>query len=244
MRGRPMSVIGPIEVLRIPADGGWFSATVVSTAGDKRFRALADGECLVRVLRRLDFTRDWADPEVASPVGDPMPMSSAIDQRRRYVVDGKPGLPGLVAVGDAIGASNPSLGRGTSFAAMHAVALRDVLRDDADPVTVSQRLEARLEQEYQPWWDATIASDQAHLARMRAAVEGTDIEPDPGTLFLHAAQHDVELWRAMTVVGGVRQLPAEVMAEHPELLQRVMESISQVGPPQIEEVDVEALLAE
>lgn len=243
LAGRPPVEIGPIEVIRMPADNGWFSCTLVATSEDTRFRALSDGDRLVRVLRSLDLTADWTDPAVAEPVGAPLRMVSTVDRRRHYSVDGVPSLAGLVGVGDSIGASNPSLGRGTTFALMHASALRDLLRSDPVAETISERHEAALADEFWPWWDDTVRTDQAHLARMRSAAEGTEPVVDPGWMFLHAAHHDAELWQALSQVGGLRKLPDQLLGERPELFDRVGEVIARVGPPRLAELDVERLLA-
>ena len=44
-------------------------------------------------------------------------------------MEGRPVATGLVAVGDSWACTNPSIGRGASIGLLHAVALRDVLRE-------------------------------------------------------------------------------------------------------------------
>jgi len=240
--GRPPVEIGPIEVLRMPADNGWFSITVVAVATDTRFRVLADQDRLMRFLSALDLTADWVDPEIAEPVGGILPMFKLIDTRRRLVVDGQPCATGLVAVGDSVGASNPSLARGTAFALMQAQGLRDLLREDANAATVTERHHCHMEEHFEPWWQATIATDHAHLNRMRAAADGSSVVPDPGWVFTHAAHHDPDLWRLALRVGGVLELPQSIVARD-GVLDQVAEVLTRVGPPSISDIDVEALLA-
>lgn len=243
LRGRPARDVGPLEVLTCPADNGWFSITVVATAGDRRFRVLSDLEVLLRMLRRIPEVAEWVDESVSEPVGTILPMVSVVDKRRRYVIDGMACLPGLVGVGDSVGASNPSLARGTSFATMHALLLRDVLRADADAASLTERFEASLDEHFEPWWQATIETDTAHLARMEAVADGREPDVDQGWIFAHAGQHDAEVWRSLVRIGGVRDLPPVVMATTPGLLERVGETIARVGPPRVPELDVEAVLA-
>lgn len=240
--GRPALEVGPMEVLRVPADNGWFSITIVAVASDRRFRVLSDQARLLRFLAALPLTRDWVDPALAEPVGGIVPMVTLVDCRRRLVVDGRPCASGLVAVGDSVGASNPSLARGTAFGLLHAVGLRDLLRDDPDPATILPRHAELLEERFEPWWQATVATDQAHLARMRAAAEGSEPAADPGWTFLHAAHHDADLWRLALRVAGVLELAQDVVAR-PGTLERVGETIGRVGPPRVEAIDVDALLA-
>lgn len=241
LTGRPALEIGPMEVLRVPADNGWFSITVVAVASDPRFRVLSDQARLMRFLRALPVTRDWVDPAVAEPVGGILPMFTLVDSRRRYVVGGEPCATGLVAVGDSVGASNPSLARGASFALLHAVGLRDLLREDPDPRTLPLRHHDLLEATFEPWWQMTVAADNAHLARMRAAVDGSAPPFDPGWTFLHAAQHDADLWRLALRVAGVIELPQDVVAR-PGVLEQVGATIARIGPPTIDPIDVDALL--
>lgn len=238
--GPPALEVGPIELLRIPADHGWFSITVVAPAEDRRFRVLADHERLLKFLRRLDLTADWADPQVAEPVGGVLPMFTIVDQRRRFVDGGVPCAQRLVGIGDAIAATNPSLARGTSFALMHAVWMRDLLRDGDDGV--AERYEEVLDERFEPWWTSTIDTDQAHLARMRAASRGEQPDPDPGWTFQHAALHDADVWRAGLRVRGVLDLPQDVIAQ-PGLLEKVGATIERVGPPSVTELAVADLLA-
>ena len=49
----------------------------------------------------------------------------------RSCIDGEPVATGVVAVGDAWACTNPSVGRGSTIGLLHAVALRDLLRDRA-----------------------------------------------------------------------------------------------------------------
>ena len=243
LTGSPATEIGPIEVLRAPADNGWHSLTVVATKDDRRFRVLADQARLLPFFRRLELTAHWADPAVAEPVGGVQPMFPVVDQRRRFVVDGQPCATGIVAVGDALATSNPSLARGTSFALMQGVALRDLLRD-GHVAELPQRYHDWLETQFEPWWQATLASDRTHLARMRAAATG-DQPPtpdDPGWAFQHAAMHDPVLWRAGVELFGMLASPPEVLGR-PGLADRIADTIARVGPPQLEKLDIATLLA-
>ncbi len=239
--GRPALEVGPIEILRIPADDGWFSITIVATADDQRFRALSDPTRLMRFLQALSLTRDWVDPTVAVPVGGVQPMFTLVDQRRRFVVDEQPCAHNLVGIGDAVSATNPSLARGTTFALMHAVGLRDLLRTDADTGSIAQRYDDYQQHQFEPWFQATIAADQAHLARMRAAAERTTPTVDPGWSFIHAANHDPDLWRLGCRIAGVLDLPSDVVAR-PGVLEQLRSVTERVGPPSLAELDVDALL--
>lgn len=237
--GPPALEVGPIEVLRVPADGGWFSITVVATAEDKRFRVLSEQQQLLAFLRRLEITAPWVDPAVAEPVGGILPMFTIVDQRRHF---DESTLGGVAAVGDSLAASNPSLARGTSFALMHAIALRDILRGGMGGAAAVEPYREWCARDFEPYWQSTVDTDQAHLARMRAAAAGAEADPDPGWMFGHAAMHDAELWRIGNRVRGVLELPQDAVAR-PGVLERVGATLERVGPPRLADLDVDHLLA-
>jgi hypothetical protein len=169
-------------------------------------------------------------------------MFPIVDQRRRFIVDGRSCISRLVSVGDALSASNPSLARGTSFALMHAVALRDLLRSDEAMDTIDQRYHDWTESTFEPWWQATVTADKIHLERMRAAARGEEITFDPGAIFQRAAMHDPQLWRLA--------LRIRMLLEHPRALldttdvQRLVgATIDRVGPPRAVDLDIGRLLA-
>ncbi len=240
--GPPAVEIGPVELLRVPADNGWFSITVVAAAEDARFRVLADQQRLLAFLAALPLTADWVHPTVARPRGGVQPVFPIVDQRRRFGTDGRSCAARLVAVGDSLAASNPSLAQGTSFALMQAVALRDLLRADDHVSTIHERYQHWTETTFEPWWQSTIAADQAHLARMRAAAGNDRIPPDPGFMFQHAAMHDPDLWRVALRVRMVLDHPQDLLAA-PELQNRVAATLARVGPPNSTDMDFNRLLA-
>ena len=78
----------------------------------------------------------------ASPLTDVLAMAGVLDRRRRFFVDGDVAVTGVVAVGDSWACTNPTAARGLSLGLMHAVALRDVLRETAgEPCATALRLD-------------------------------------------------------------------------------------------------------
>jgi hypothetical protein len=107
-------------------------------------------------------------------------MSGIVDRYRRFVVDGSPVATGFVAVADAWGCTNPSAGRGLTVGMLHALRLRDVLRDtNGDAPRVAAEFDRRTEAEIAPWYHAQIAVDRARFAEMEALREGRQ-PPPPG----------------------------------------------------------------
>lgn len=242
LEGLPLVDLGPCAALRCPADNGWWSTTLIAPAEDARFRACSDREVLLRFLEEVPETAAWVDPSVGEPVGGIAPMFTPLDSRRRFVVDGRPCLGGLTGVGDAVGSTNPMLGRGASFALLHGVALRGVLREHSEPEDVTLAHHAWLEDSFHPLWEQTCAASSASLEAMRAVGRGEQPQQDPAAMFRNLAHRDPVLWRAFAEVLGLLATAEEVMAR-PEVASAFEDALTTVAPSSTTPLDVEALLA-
>jgi hypothetical protein len=93
-------------------------------------------------------------------------MSGMVDWYRRFVVDSTPVATGLVALADAWSCTNPSAGRGLTLEFIHAVRLRDVLRQGSgDPVALARQFNAVTDAEVTLWYRAQLAMDRFRFAR-------------------------------------------------------------------------------
>ncbi|MEV1076989.1 FAD-dependent oxidoreductase [Streptomyces sp. NPDC050211] len=116
------------------------SVTTVAIEGDAGTWALSVGVSRRdRALRGLHETGAWHRavalfPDVAylaeegEPISGIMAMSGMESRHRRFVIDGRPVATGVLSVGDAWATTNPLFGLGMSMGALHATALRDLLR--------------------------------------------------------------------------------------------------------------------
>ncbi len=94
-----------------------------------------------------------------------------------------PVATGVLAVGDSWACTNPSVGRGISIGLLHAVALRDLLREV--PVGHGRDLALRWHEltgeRVAGYVEDTLAFDHHRLAAIDAAIEGRAYETDdPG----------------------------------------------------------------
>jgi 2-polyprenyl-6-methoxyphenol hydroxylase-like FAD-dependent oxidoreductase len=217
--------VGTISLLTMPADNGTWSVTVVVDSHDRPLKELRHEDVWTAVVAACPRHAHWLDGE---PITRVLPMAGVLDRYTRAVVDGVPVVTGLVAVADSWACTNPSLGRGITMGLMHAVCLRDALRDgaDDDPRTFAERWDDRVESTMTPWYRATLAVDRARLAEMRALRDGQVPAPPQGRAALgpalaRAAGHDAELFRAMLEIVGCLALPAEVFSR-PGLAERTM----------------------
>jgi hypothetical protein len=163
------------------------------------------------------------------PLEDHIVTISKIEDRyRRLVVDGQPVATGVVPVADSWSCTNPSLGRGVSIGALHALTLRDVVRhaDVSDPAAFSSAFDAATQDRVEPWYRMTLHYDRHRLAEIEAEIRGESYEPgDSQWEFTRRLQHaggrDPDCLRAGLAVNFVLSTPDEALAQ-PGLIDKVM----------------------
>ncbi len=96
------------------ADNAAVQLVVAPLAADRRFRAVRDPRVFTAVLRTVPVYAAWLD--VMDPITDVFPMAGLHNTMRRLVVDGRPVATGLLAIGDSVCTTNPTLGRGLALA--------------------------------------------------------------------------------------------------------------------------------
>jgi 2-polyprenyl-6-methoxyphenol hydroxylase-like FAD-dependent oxidoreductase len=174
-RAPGLTPLGTISVLTLPGDNGTWSVTVFGATGDQPLKQLRHVDKWTSVINACPLHAHWLDGE---PMTDILIMAGIVDRYRRFVADGAPIVTGFVAVGDAWACTNPSAGRGLTVGFLHAVQLRDALRDaGADPRAIADHFDVRTEQNVAPWYHAQIAVDRARFAEMSALRDGRAPEP-------------------------------------------------------------------
>src|SRR3954447_9352299 len=116
---------GTISLITLPADNDIWTITVWCASGDHPLKALRDLETFKKVVALSPLQAPWLEGQPITPV---LPMSGTVDRYRRFLVDDKPVVTGMVAVADAWACTNPSAGRGISLGLAHAIRLRDTIR--------------------------------------------------------------------------------------------------------------------
>jgi len=208
--GPLFTILGTIAILTLPGDNGTWSVTIMTAAGDQPLKALRHPDTWMKVVRACPFQTHWLDGE---PITDIEAMSGVLDRYRRFVVDGAPVATGFLAVADAWASTNPSAGRGVTVGFMHAVALRDVLRDRVDdPLALTLDFDAATEARVTPWYHSQIAVDRARFAQIEALRAGR--EPGPPTDPL-----------ARRVVALIAAMPSD-----PDLFRAFIEYVATVTP--------------
>ncbi len=227
MMGPPLQHYVSVTLLTLPADSGYWSVAVGTSAKDKALRRAQDVEVWERIVRSYPLVAHWIDAE---PVTGIDVMARIVDRVRRY--DPATSATGVVAIGDAAACTNPSIGRGASTALLYAVCLRDVVRD----VGTAQRRQL-LEgwsvvagERVEPYVNDTLTVDRHRRAQIEAEIAGESYETsDPGwslgRRLMAAGPHDPEILRGAMDVAGMLARGADVL-RRPGL----MDAIERVGP--------------
>jgi 2-polyprenyl-6-methoxyphenol hydroxylase-like FAD-dependent oxidoreductase len=214
-----------VGMLTLPADNATWSVVVTTSSRDKATRGLRDPAVWHAAVARYPLVAHWADAE---PISDVDVMAGIEDRYRRLVVDGQPVATGVVAVGDACVATNPSVGRGAAMGLVHARLLRDLLRetDPGDHEKLARRFDELTVEVVEPMYRATLWWDQHRLAEIDADAAGEPYRTDDrrwmaSKALFAASLVDADLCRAYQTVVAFLAPANEVLAE-PGVLDRVM----------------------
>jgi len=230
-----LTPMGSFSILTLPSDRETWSVTFFISSGDRPLKRLRDAERWRAVLAACPLHAHWLDGE---PLSGVLPMAGVLDRYRRLVSDERPVATGVALVADAWACTNPSLARGLALGLDHAARLRDVARSHlGNPSDFAQAWDAVTEEEFTPWYRATVATDRARLAEMEALRTGSGPpQPDdPGAAvracFPLAAGRDADLFRSLMEIVGCLTQPAEVLAR-PGVADRVLALTEVVELPQ------------
>jgi 2-polyprenyl-6-methoxyphenol hydroxylase-like FAD-dependent oxidoreductase len=217
---------GSVTILTLPCDNGTWAIVIVSSAKDKELRGLRDVDRWTSAVRSFPLVAHWTEGQPLE--NEIVTMSKIEDRYRRFAVDGRPVATGVVAVADSWSCTNPSLGRGVSIGTLHALALRDVVRqtDLGDPLSFSSAFDSATQDRVEPWYRMTLHYDRHRLAEIEAEIKGEHYDPaDPEWELTQCLQHaggrDPDCFRAGLAVNFVLSTPDEVLAQ-PGLVDKVM----------------------
>jgi 2-polyprenyl-6-methoxyphenol hydroxylase-like FAD-dependent oxidoreductase len=200
--GGGLQAYGSISTLTLAADNGTWQLALVASGRDAAMRKTRNEDTFLEVWRSYPLVAHWAD---GKPISDVAVMANLEDRIRAFVVDGAPVATGIAAVGDSWACTNPSVGRGASIALVHAVALRDHLREGlptaSDPVSWSLAWDRRTAETVEPFFRDTVEADRHRLGQIEAAIDRREyVSDDPTHAFSEAlagvAFRDPDLLRA------------------------------------------------
>jgi 2-polyprenyl-6-methoxyphenol hydroxylase-like FAD-dependent oxidoreductase len=222
--GPVFAPLGAIAILTLPGDNGTWSITLMCASGDQPLKSLRHTSQWTNTVRACPFQAHWLEGE---PITDVLAMSGVVDRYRRFVVDGDPVATGYLAVADAWACTNPSAGRGLTVGFMHAVRLRDALRQTSgDPRALARAFDALTEAEVAPWYHAQIAADRMRFAQIAAFRDGREPPPPADELSKLTASlfgsmiADPDLFRAaLEYISTIT--PIQEILGRPEVAERI-----------------------
>jgi 2-polyprenyl-6-methoxyphenol hydroxylase-like FAD-dependent oxidoreductase len=211
-----------LSILTLPGDNGTWSVALITSSRDRTLRGLRDPDRWDAAVRRFPLAADWCD-------GEPAPGVSVIagieDRFRGFVVDGSPVATGVVAVGDSWACTNPSLGRGATIGLLHAIGLRDVLRE-TDQDKLAEVFHEWTAVAVEPQYRGTLWFDRHRLAELDADAAGTPyVTDDPKWAFskatFAAGLQDPDVARAYQSLVSMLASPDDLIAT-PGLPEKIM----------------------
>jgi flavin-dependent dehydrogenase len=239
--GPPKIDWGTISSLTVPADNGTWCLGIIPSAKDKALFGLRQVDRWESVVRSLPLVAHFLD---GNPIDDGVAVITKLEDRHRgLVVDGHPVATGVISVGDAWAASNPADGRGISIGMLHAMVLRDTIRQTGlhSPSTFASRFHHGTAQQVEPWYRVTLAGTRDRLAEVNAGIFGTTHRPDNDDYrlvkaLLTFAPLDPDCLRAALDIRSVLKLPQEIFRSDPALadkaakLATTAQDVAALGP--------------
>jgi 2-polyprenyl-6-methoxyphenol hydroxylase-like FAD-dependent oxidoreductase len=215
--GPPLQPYDSVSLLTLPADNGTWSVALITSAADPTLRAVRDVDTWDRVVKSYPLIAHWLDGQ---PITGVDVIAKIEDRRRAFWLDGAPVATGVVAMADAWACTNPSVGRGASIGLVHAVALRDVLREVPveSGVAFAEAWEQRTAAVVDPLVSDTLDFDRHRLAEIDAQIAGRPYDTDdPGWLLGEAlrrsAAKDPDLLRAYAAIASLLDRGVDVLSQ-------------------------------
>jgi 2-polyprenyl-6-methoxyphenol hydroxylase-like FAD-dependent oxidoreductase len=232
-RGVASGGVGPTSLgIAVPGDHDSLSVTMGIPPGDPALRLVRRDSAFTAVARLHPFVGQWLEGGGAEPISDVATMAGLENRLRRFVVDGRPIVRGLLPVGDAVCITDPSFARGMSLALTHAFALADVVaaaRDDHDGLALAA--DALTTELLQPWFDDAVTQDRARTAQWSGGVPPTAAVPGASMGdVMAAAPHDARVWRAAMRRFNLLDEPGALFADE-TVLDAVRTVVADLPPP-------------
>lgn len=167
----PTGDLGFLKFGVFPGDNGNFSITIAVPEVEMEMRkSILNPEIFHQITLMLPGLYPWTNAEQAEATSKVFGMGDLISRWRDMVVDGTPAARGYFALGDTLVRTNPLYGRGCSFAAVSAQALRQTLDATPDPVERAVKFHERVMEELHPFYIVQRRQDRSAIKRARHAL--------------------------------------------------------------------------
>jgi 2-polyprenyl-6-methoxyphenol hydroxylase-like FAD-dependent oxidoreductase len=230
--------VGYMKYGIFPGDDRIFSVTLAASPDDPILRSVLRQPYFEVAAMAFPAVAEWVDPAVAEPITGVHPMGDLRNTRRYFVEDGRPLALGIFPVGDSLIHTNPINGRGCTLAWVQAFQLADTYAEHADDLAaLAAALEAGVEREVVPWYEAGLAQDRDAIDVDRSQREGRDpfaVNREDGTVdpraymrsllrdgLIPGLRENIHLLRAFMRIFNLLEAPSDMM-KRPDLLQHVL----------------------
>ncbi len=187
---------------------GHFSVLLVRPTADAALKVLRYEAAFEAACRAIPGLAEWTAPDRAQPVTDVLPGGALRNvYRGQGSVDGRPAMPGLVSVGDAVATTTPTFGRGVTTTYLQVRALLALLDTEADPGMVGEPFDAWCDANMLPWVLDHTLMDGDLVRRW----QGGDIDLSerlPSDLILSATAQDPRIGQASPGYLSMFELPS------------------------------------
>src|SRR5215218_2787546 len=139
-----------------PHERGHFTVVVVRPTADRALQDLRHEAAFDAALQSIPALAAWTDPARSVPTSPTMAGGAL-----RNTYHPQRGLPGLVAMGDAVTTTAPTAGRGVAMAFMQVDEVLRLLDGGVDPATVAEPFGAWSDEQMLPWVADHVAMDEA-----------------------------------------------------------------------------------
>jgi 2-polyprenyl-6-methoxyphenol hydroxylase-like FAD-dependent oxidoreductase len=200
-----------------PHERGHFTVVVVRPTADPALKDLRHDSAFDAAMQSIPALAAWTDPARSVPTSPTMAggaLRNTYHQQR--------GLPGLVAVGDAVTTTAPTAGRGVAMAFLQVDQMLRLLDAGADVATVAEPFGAWSDEQMLPWVLDHVTMDEAAAQRW----QGHDVDltrPLPSDLVVAAAEVEPRLGELTMPYVSMAALPSSLATAEP-LARAVYES--------------------
>jgi 2-polyprenyl-6-methoxyphenol hydroxylase-like FAD-dependent oxidoreductase len=196
------------QVLVFLHEHGHFSVVLIRPTADATLKDLRHQVAFEAACRAVPGLATWTDPERALPMSDVLPGGALYNtyrgQRGR---DGRPFIPGLVSIGDAVATTTPIFGRGVTTTFLQVVQLLALLDNGSDAAAVGEPFDEWCEVNMRPWVADHVDMDRDVVRRW----EGGDVDLTrrlTSDLILAAAAEEPRIEQVSVGYLSMRELPS------------------------------------
>ncbi len=208
--------LGYLKFGMFPADNNTFSFTLAVPEIEEVLRAaVVRPDVFDAICKVLPGVAPWMDPDRAAPAGKVHAMGALKSRWQDMAPGGVPAILNLYCVGDSLVRTNPLYGRGCSFAAIEAHALRDVLATHVDPADRARAYGVRVRDDLHAFYADMVEQDRGAAKR---ALAGLRPSHKPS-------------WRARLLRGFLEDGVAIALRQDTAMLRAAMRAFHMLDPP-------------